>query len=593
MNVSRKNLFNPLHQHFERNILQKGAFSFVAKTFTTATLTTATFITATFFCSLNAIASPTNPQNISQKISQLPQDWQTGIKLLRLVDNNGNLSSIGILLDVANKPTTKYANAVYQLYVKRAGEWREVYTNSGARLLNKNAGRYLLPVEVITLDRLSERISLDDIYNGDLKAITSVRYDLPNGIKDASFSVEEIKSFAAIPSLRSSDAIAGRIMSTPTYPVVTTPTTIPPSTVIINTSAPNINTPTTTAIYSNNSEPSDRDLGISNTGISNNSQSSTQNSNSQIINSQVINSQPSINQNSSGNSTQSMQPILVSQNNGGDEDEAYDGDNKPISARRENQERGGVELSNKNPHRGHFSLGILQSQPKLSAVVARLSIKSKRSKGFLEERFVGDYRFAINQRATFIRGLQAGDRLIVRLFDLQNRPLGYSEVQLLKNFANISLILPSDPSGYGLLRTVSGIDSQRIGQIDRNGKFYDYFTLIQNIDGNTNRNTSAIAQTTARFLTSSQGIPLNLFNVSGLPEAPSQFSYTKAFRMGEQALSDRLIKVFTQNMPPVMQVLPGQLTALIPINDPQSTFDVVRKILDYKDIRPNGISTFF
>ena len=570
-------------------------------------LTSAPFLLP-FLLPSRAIASPlnsqstnsqaTNSQGFNQKIAQLPQDWQTGVRLLRLLDNNGNFSSIGLLLDVANKPSTKYANAVYQLYVKRAGEWREVYTNSGARLLNKNAGRYLLPIEVISLDRLSERISLDDIYNGDLKAITSIRYDLPNGVKDASFLVEEIKSFVSIPSVRTSDAIAGRNLPTATITATvntSAPNTSPStttaiysgSTATVNTSAPNTTTPTTTAVYSNNSNNSglsDRDLGISNTGVSNNSQSSVQNSGSQIITSQVTSSQVT-------SSQTSMQPILVPKNNdNNDEDEAYDGDNKPISTNRSRQEREGVELSNKNPHRGHFSLAVLQSQPlqsqsRLSAVVARLSIKSKRPKGFIEERFVGDYQFAINQRATFIRGLNAGDRLIVRLFDLQNRPLGYSEVQLLKDFANVSLILPSDPSAYGLLRTVSGIDSQRIGQIDQNGKFYDYFTQIQN--------SSAIAETTVRFLTSSQGIPLNLFNIAGLPQAPSQFSYTKAFLRGDYALSDRVINVFTRNMPPVMQVLPAQLTALIPINDTQSTFDVVRKILDYKDIRPNGISTFF
>jgi len=82
-------------------------------------------------------------------------------------------------------------------------------------------------------------------------------------------------------------------------------------------------------------------------------------------------------------------------------------------------------------------------------------------------------------------------------------------------------------------------------------------------------------------------------SITGLPQAPRQFSYANAFIKGNQSLSDRLINVFTQNMPPVMQVLTGQLTALIPINDTQSTFDVVRKILDYKDIRPNGISTLF
>jgi len=575
-------------------------------------LTSAPFLLP-FFLPSRAIASPLNSQRVNsqgfnQKIAQLPQDWQTGVRLLRLLDNNGNFSSIGLLLDVANKPTTKYANAVYQLYVKRSGEWREVYTNSGARLLNKNAGRYLLPIEVFSLYRLSERISLDDIYNGDLKAITSIRYDLPNGVKDASFLVEEIKSFVSIPSVRTSDAIAGRNLPTATTTAAisssapkTTPSTTTAvysgSTATVNTSAPNITTPTTTAVYSNNSEFSDRDLGISNTSVSNNSQSSVQNSGSQIITSQVNTSQVNtsqVNTSQVNTSQTSMQPILVSKNNdNNDEDEAYDGDNKPISTNRSRQEREGVELSNKNPHRGHFSLAVLQSQPlqsqsRLSAVVARLSIKSKRPKGFIEERFVGDYQFAINQRATFIRGLNAGDRLIVRLFDLQNRPLGYSEVQLLKDFANISLILPSDPSAYGLLRTVSGIDSQRIGQIDRNGKFYDYFTQLQN-----SGSTSAIAQTTVRFLTSSQGIPLNLFNIAGLPQASSQFSYTKAFVRGDYALSDRVINVFTRNMPPVMQVLPAQLTALIPINDTQSTFDVVRKILDYKDIRPNGIATFF
>lgn len=594
------------------NISSKNFFK-VSCAILTTSLTGVSFVLP-FFLPSGAIASPLNSQGansqvLNQKIAQLPQDWQTGVRLLRLVDNNGNFSSIGILLDVANKPTTKYANAVYQLYVKRAGEWREVYTNSGARLLNKNAGKYLLPIEVISLDRLSERISLDDIYNGDLKAITSVRYDLPNGVKDASFLVEEIKSFVSIPSFRTSDAIAGRILSTPatttatintSAPTITTPTTIAVysgNNSTVNTSAPNITTaPTTTAIYSGNSEPSDRDLGISNISLTNNSQSSAQNSgsqvtSSQVTSSQVTSSQTSINQSSSGNTTQSIQSIVVSKNNDKrDEDEAYDGDNKPISTNRSRQEHEGAELSNKSPHRGHFSLAVLQSQAlqsqsRLSAVVARLSIKSKRPKGFIEERFVGDYQFAINQRATFIRGLQSGDRLVVRLFDLQNRPLGYSEVQLLKDFANISLILPSDPSAYGLLRTVSGIDSQRIGQIDRNGKFYDYFTQIQN--------SSAIAQTTVRFLTSSQGIPLNLFNIAGLPQAPSQFTYTKAFTMGNNSLSDRVINVFTRNMPPVMQVLPAQLTALIPINDTQSTFDVVRKILDYKDVRPNGVTTFF
>lgn len=584
------------------SIFQKNFRKQLGNTFhrTSLSLLAATLATAPFIHTLEAIAAPSVPQIVAQ----VPQDWQTGVKLLRLLDNSGNLSSIGILFDIANKPTTTYANVVYQLYVRRAGEWREVYTNSGARLLSKQAGRYFAPVESISLNSLSEKISLDDIYNGDLKAITSVRYDLPNGTKDSRFEIEEIKSFSSITTIRASEVIASRTTSTTAN--------------------------TTTINNSNNSGMSDRDL-----GISNGSQTVSQTTTSQTTTIQ----------------SQQIKPLTSNQNNNNDDDEDDDydcdssdrkgnngnrrddknrkdrsdnrrTDNKDRSNGRDNRRtddkdgnrnsdnrrndrddddddddndrksdrknckyRDGAELSKKNPHRGHFSLAVLQSPARLSQVIARVSIKSKRSNGFLQERFVGDYRFTVNQRATFIRGLNPGDRLVVRLFDLQNRPLGYTEVQLLKDFSTISLVLPNDPSGYGTLRTVSGIDSQRVGRIDNNVKVYDYFTQIQT--------TTVVNQTVARFLTTSQGIPTNLFNVAGLPQAPTQCSYTNAFSKGEQSLLERSINVFKQDLPPVMQVLPGQLSSLISINDSQTTVDVVRKILDFKDLRPSGIPTLF
>ena len=549
------------------NIFRENFRKQVSKSFqkTSLCLLAATLTTASLLNTIDAIAAPSRPQIVAQ----VPQDWQTGVQLLRLLDNSGNLSSIGILLDIANKPSTTYANAVYQLYVRRAGEWREVYTNSGARLLSKNAGRQFTAVEVISLSSLSEKISLDDIYNGDLKAITSIRYD-QNGVKDSRFEIEEIKSFTSIVTASASEVKAGRISS-----------------VYTNTSNTSNTSNSSTII-------NDRDLGISN---------SSQNTTVQTTTVQTV---------------QPMRPIIVSQSDEEDEDECYiykkdskdhsdnrRTDNKDRSNGHDNRrtddknrgnnhdnrkvvvnctDRDGVELSKKNPHRGHFSLAILQSQPRLSQVIARISLKSKSQKKFIKERFVGDYRFNINQRATFIRGLNPGDRLVVRLFDLQNRPLGYSEVQLLKDFSTISLILPSDPSAYGIVRTVYGVDSQRIGRIDSNVKVYDYFTQIQT--------TTVLTQTVARFLTTSQGIPLNLFNVAGLPQAPSQFTYTNAFAKGDQSLIERTIDVFTREMPPAMQVLP-QLSSLIAITDSQSTFDVVRKMLDYKDVRPSGIPTLF
>ncbi len=566
MNIFRKNFRSQLSSGFQK---------------TSLSLLVATLAAAPFLSTLEAIAAPSAPQIIAQ----VPQDWQTGVQLLRLLDNSGNLSSIGILLDVANKPVTKYANVVYQLYVRRSGEWREVYTNSGARLLSKNVGRQFAPVEVISLNLLSERISLDDIYNGDLKAITSVRYDLPNGVKDAKFEIEEVRSFSSIVTASASEVTAGRIANVYTS----------------NSSSNSSNN--TYNNSSNNSNLSDRDL-----GISSNSQTNSQNTSQTTVQTTTV------------QTVRPMQPIIVSQNDEDDEDECYEykdskkdhSDNRRTddkdranghdnrrtddknrdyerdnrrAVRKDCKERGGVEMSKKNPHRGHFSLAVLQSQPRLSQVVARLSLKSKRPKGFLEERFLGDYRFAINQRATFIRGLNSGDRLIVRLFDLNNRPLGYSEVQLLKDFSTISLILPSNPALYGTLRTVSGIDSQRVGRIDNNVKVYDYFTQIQT--------STVITETVARFLTSSQGIPLGLFNVAGLPQATNQFTYTNAFAMGEQTLLNRTISLFTKDMPPVMQVLPGQLSSLTAIDNSLSTIDVVRKILDYKDLRPSGLPTFF
>ncbi len=398
MSIFQKNFQKQLGNTFHRTFLS---------------LLAATIATATFTSTLEAIAAPSVPQIVAQ----VPQDWQTEVKLLKLLDNSGNLSSIGILLDIGNKPTTNYANVVYQLYVRRDGEWREVYTNSGARLLKKQAGQYFAPVESIPLGSLSEQVALDDIYKSDLKATTTVRYDLPNGIKDLRFQIEEIKSFSSITTIRASEVFASRNNS------------ITANTSLINNS--------------NNSGMSDRDL-----GISNDSQTISQTTSSQTTTIQTSTVQ-----------SQRLKPIVSNQND--DEDDDYDcnsSDRKSDNGNRRNdrkdhddddrkgarkncQYRDGLALSRKNPHRGHFSLAVLQSPDRLSQVIARVSLKSKRSNGFLQERFVGDYRFTVNQRATFIRSLNPGDRLVVRLFDLQNRPLGYTEVQLLKDFSTISLVL--------------------------------------------------------------------------------------------------------------------------------------------------------
>ena len=74
---------------------------------------------------------------------------------------------------------------------------------------------------------------------------------------------------------------------------------------------------------------------------------------------------------------------------------------------------------------------------------------------------------------------------------------------------------------------------------------------------------------------------------------PNQFTYTNAFFRGEQSLVDRSINVFTRDLPPAMQVLPGQLTSIIAITNSQTSVDVVRRILDFKGVRSNGIPSIF
>jgi hypothetical protein len=70
-------------------------------------------------------------------------------------------------------------------------------------------------------------------------------------------------------------------------------------------------------------------------------------------------------------------------------------------------------------------LAIWQPSGNFSEVIARISVKSKRGKSYAKERFVGDYKYQIKQKKKFVNGIKAGDRLVVRLYDTENRFIGY------------------------------------------------------------------------------------------------------------------------------------------------------------------------
>lgn len=101
------------------------------------------------------------------------KDWNTSMKLRRLVSYNKK--ALVVHLDILEKPVTRYANAVYIVYARKNNNWVQVYTSKGARLIDKNAGRFFLQPEVIELNQL--RLNNIDISQSELKFVTQIRYD--------------------------------------------------------------------------------------------------------------------------------------------------------------------------------------------------------------------------------------------------------------------------------------------------------------------------------------------------------------------------------------------------------------------------------
>jgi hypothetical protein len=115
---------------------------------------------------------------------------------------------------------------------------------------------------------------------------------------------------------------------------------------------------------------------------------------------------------------------------------------------------------------GDFTLAILQNSGTLSEAIARVSVKEKQGDAYLGEKLIGDFRYDMNQSAKFMNGLSEGDRVVVRLFDTNNRFIGYSEFDCLDDHSVVNLILADDPYD-GVVRTVYGKDVDFDGQIDQ------------------------------------------------------------------------------------------------------------------------------
>ena len=218
-----------------------------------------------------------------------------------------------------------------------------------------------------------------------------------------------------------------------------------------------------------------------------------------------------------------------------------------------------------------FNLAVWQPAGNFSEVITRISVKGKRGKGYLKERFLGDYKYKIKQKAKFVKGLRAGDRVIVRLYDTQNNFIGYSEFECLTANTTVNLILSGNPSQYQVVRTVYGVDANSDGKIDTGSTSYDYFTQVSN--------------ERVSFLSSSQVMNVSEFQVQGWSAVPATSVYPTSFTQGEYTLVRQSINAFSYNLASALKARPGELVDIVQVSDDSSSvYNVSQMMMMYREI---------
>jgi S-layer homology domain len=228
-------------------------------------------------------------------------------------------------------------------------------------------------------------------------------------------------------------------------------------------------------------------------------------------------------------------------------------------------------VTTRNSKKIGLTLTILQPSGSFSDVIARVSVKNKRGKKYYKERFLGDYKYKIKQKAKFVKGLKAGDRMVVRLYDSQNRFIGYSEFECLQANTAVNLILSENPTGYKVVRTVYGADADFDDRIDVNTTTYDYFTQV--------------SDQRVTFLESSRQVKISQFQAQGLSAVATKSLYTASFTRGEYALVSQSISAFSSESADAIQATPGSLVQLTEVSDDgSSTYDVTQLMMNYREV---------
>ena len=218
-----------------------------------------------------------------------------------------------------------------------------------------------------------------------------------------------------------------------------------------------------------------------------------------------------------------------------------------------------------------IAIAILQPAGNLSEVITRVSVKTKGGKkGFYKERFLGDYKYKIKQKqkAKFVKGLKTGDRMVVRLYDMQKRFIGYSEFEYLSANTVVNLILPSNPAQNQIVRTVYGIDSDFDGNIDADSNTYSYFTQVSN--------------QRVSFLSSSSNINVSEFQMQGISTASSV--YSASFSSGEYSLANSSMDIFSSDSAAALKAAPGSMVKITEVSQQNDSFDVTQQMMAYRDV---------
>ncbi|MFM5899411.1 MAG: S-layer homology domain-containing protein [Dolichospermum sp.] len=224
-----------------------------------------------------------------------------------------------------------------------------------------------------------------------------------------------------------------------------------------------------------------------------------------------------------------------------------------------------VATSSSPERKPAFTLYIWQPGGTISEVTARISIKSRYGDKYRQERFLGDYRYRMKQKANFVKGFKAGDIIIIRLYDTTNRLIGYSELPILPENIVVNLILSANPIVDQVVRTFYGADVNSDSIVDDDTTKYDYFTQLNNQK--------------VTFLNSSENINITQYQAAGFSQIPTIAAYPIS-------LSDvvgKSINIFDSNLAPALTAAPGSITQLIPIQE-NSSFELGQLLSKYRQI---------